>query len=224
MNLSTTEFKSKTCDKCNKSFPFECYSEDKNSEDRLWKYCKSCVMKSCGKLAKPKIYKIKPNKLVKLNKPQKLSKKVIRYLEIIKDETKKCSKCELFLPFTDFHKSKNDLAGLSSICKGCSSNYTNTIMDTGLTRAREKHIKNKYNLEIEEYLKMIEDQDNKCKICGKPEVFTSSKGNVKSLAIDHHHESGRVRGLLCQKCNSAIGMLMDDIQLLESAIEYLKNN
>lgn len=59
--------------------------------------------------------------------------------------------------------------------------------------------------------------DNRCEICGKTE-----KDNGKRLAVDHNHETGMIRGMLCNNCNLGIGYLKDNIDLLKSAIKYLK--
>ena len=78
-------------------------------------------------------------------------------------------------------------------------------------------LKRKYNLSIEEYETLIESQNNSCKVCG-----THAKNNIKGkLYIDHCHTTGKVRGLLCMKCNSALGLLNDDKTLVQKLIDYL---
>lgn len=83
-----------------------------------------------------------------------------------------------------------------------------------MLRAR---LKRKYNLSIEEYETLIESQNNSCKVCG-----THAKNNIKGkLYIDHCHTTGKVRGLLCMKCNSALGLLNDDKTLVQKLFDYL---
>jgi len=78
-------------------------------------------------------------------------------------------------------------------------------------------LKRKYNLSIEEYETLIESQNNSCKVCG-----THAKNNLKGkLYIDHCHTTGKVRGLLCMKCNSALGLLNDDKELIQNLLDYL---
>lgn len=78
-------------------------------------------------------------------------------------------------------------------------------------------LKRKYNLSIEEYETLIESQNNSCKVCG-----THARNNIKGkLYIDHCHTTGKVRGLLCMKCNSALGLLNDDKELLQNLLDYL---
>lgn len=68
----------------------------------------------------------------------------------------------------------------------------------------------KYNIpgKLAKYLRLIKN----CQSCG----------STKRLCIDHDHKSGKVRGVICHKCNSAIGLFDDDIRLLQNAISYLK--
>lgn len=80
----------------------------------------------------------------------------------------------------------------------------------------------RYGITLEQYNAMVAAQDNKCLICGLEENTVSKSGITKVLAVDHCHTTGKVRGLLCYKCNVGIGHLQDSIEVLESAIQYLK--
>lgn len=82
-------------------------------------------------------------------------------------------------------------------------------------RKHRKHIlKIKYGLTPEQASELFAANDGMCQIC---DVRTA-------VMIDHCHSSGAVRGALCSQCNTALGMLMDSTQLLQSAIDYLKEN
>lgn len=81
-----------------------------------------------------------------------------------------------------------------------------------------------YGISVDEYNKLYEIQNGLCAICKNPEKSKSTSGSVKMLAIDHCHFKNKVRGLLCQKCNIMIGHANDNIELLQSAINYLKIN
>ena len=70
------------------------------------------------------------------------------------------------------------------------------------------------------FKEMIKQCNNRCSICGI--LFTMEKQS-NSPHIDHDHKTKRVRGILCSKCNTAIGFFNDDISVLDSAISYLKN-
>lgn len=78
-----------------------------------------------------------------------------------------------------------------------------------------------YGITIEEYDAMSEKQGHVCAICGNAET-AMIRDTVKKLAVDHCHQSGKVRGLLCADCNRALGMFKDNIDSLEAAINYLK--
>lgn len=86
------------------------------------------------------------------------------------------------------------------LCKSCHSEYIR---------------KRKFNLEDNEYQKLLEKQNGRCAIC------QSDTPEKRSLAVDHCHETDKIRGLLCSKCNTGIGSFKDNIQLLENAIAYL---
>ena len=71
---------------------------------------------------------------------------------------------------------------------------------------------------------MESQQGGVCAICKKPEKSKWNTEQPMLLAVDHDHETGRVRGLLCNNCNTGLGKFMDDPDLLSSAIEYLRTN
>lgn len=83
-----------------------------------------------------------------------------------------------------------------------------------IQRRAEKAIS--YGLSVDEYLAMYSNQNGKCAICKK--VPSTKRG----LHIDHCHETGKVRGLLCHGCNVGIGNFKHNVDLIESAIIYLR--
>ena len=91
---------------------------------------------------------------------------------------------------------------------------------------RNASYKRKYGLTLEEYNERLLNQNYLCAICKKEEtrINTRETDGKKHLVVDHEHITGKVRGLLCTKCNSILGFSMDDIQILENAILYIKEN
>lgn len=89
---------------------------------------------------------------------------------------------------------------------------------TNPTYRRREALK-KYNMSIEDYNKIYEQQKGICLIC----KGNFPNGTNKGLVVDHCHTKGHVRGLLCNPCNQAIGMLKHDILILEEAIRYIQN-
>ena len=80
---------------------------------------------------------------------------------------------------------------------------------------RKWHLKVKYDMTLAEYDAMFEEQDGVCYICGLPETF-------QRLGVDHNHKTGKVRKLLCNRCNRTIGYIEEDIELLKSMMQYLE--
>jgi len=83
---------------------------------------------------------------------------------------------------------------------------------------------NYLKLSVTDYEDMLKQQNELCKICKKPETMLSNGKTkvLKRLAIDHCHKTGKVRGLLCHRCNTGIGGFYESPELLQSAIDYLK--
>lgn len=79
---------------------------------------------------------------------------------------------------------------------------------------RNGNLMRKYGITVDEYDRILSKQGGVCKICGK-----SSQG--VSLAVDHDHQTGRIRGILCENCNRGLGMFKDSPMLLAEAIKYL---
>ena len=89
--------------------------------------------------------------------------------------------------------------------------------------SRGSSLKKKYNLSIDNYQRMIEQQNNKCAICSNGETNTF-KGNIVYLSVDHDWKTGKVRELLCKNCNTSLGNLNEDISLFYKCIKYLKKH
>lgn len=129
--------------------------------------------------------------------------------------SKTCSMCEEDLPLDAFHKAPHSKLGVHTYCKPCRSEYRKKNYDP---LAVKRHgLKAKYGITLEQYDEMFEAQGGTCLICG-------NEGGERDLAVDHSHETGEVRGLLCLNCNAGIGNLRDDIELLKKAIKYLERN
>jgi hypothetical protein len=77
-------------------------------------------------------------------------------------------------------------------------------------------MKTRYGLAYEDYLAMLNGQDGVCAICHQHETYEGL-----DLSIDHDHSTGKVRGLLCQSCNTGLGKFRDSVELLERAKLYL---
>ena len=83
---------------------------------------------------------------------------------------------------------------------------------------RKYNIKKWYGITESEYDNLIESQDNKCAICKSED---NKRKNSKYFFIDHNHDTGKIRGLLCDKCNKLLGSAFDNTEILKKAIKYL---
>lgn len=85
---------------------------------------------------------------------------------------------------------------------------------------RRARLRKEFGLSLEQFDAMLAAQGGVCAICKQPE--TRQRSGIKTLSIDHCHATGRVRGLLCNRCNRAIGLLQDTAEICDAAAEYLR--
>ena len=146
--------------------------------------------------------------------------------------TKMCPNCNKNLSIDLFNKS-NRRDGFQTYCKKCHNQmqrdkYASDPMakvkrQIRAGRRKEKdplvqrrsELKRLYGITLEDYVDMFSKQEGVCAICLE-ECQTR-----KSLSVDHDHATGKIRGLLCNRCNRAIGMLNDDADILERAKQYV---
>lgn len=147
---------------------------------------------------------------------------------------KTCTKCHVAKYYSEFYADKTRTDGLYPQCRACAA--------SSKARSRAKHGQNreailawrrdnpdrvrlmdrkqllkKYGLTIEDYERLVREQEGSCALCGEP----PTQGN---LAVDHCHTSGRVRGLLCRGCNTGLGNFKESPELLDRAANYLRTH
>ena len=96
--------------------------------------------------------------------------------------------------------------------------YQEKYQETHDRKQYFSHYFKKYGMTKEEYIQFFNNQNGKCKICGKHQSELKRR-----LAVDHCHITGRIRGLICANCNTAIGFFNDDPVLVGKAKIYLEN-
>ena len=128
-----------------------------------------------------------------------------------KDKT--CVECGTVYPATAkyFHRQRRNKDGLRGRCRQCRKKYAK---ENYLVH-KDYLLRNIYGLTLVEFDKMFEDQGGSCKICG------GVNKNGDRLSVDHDHKTGKIRGLLCARCNSLLGLACDDTSILLEAIRYL---
>lgn len=133
-----------------------------------------------------------------------------------KDGLRKCLNCLEIKSFDDFHNHKSATHGKQYTCKNC-SNKPKIRSENYKKNKRSHQLKSAFGINLEEYEILSQSQNNVCAIC-------KTNNTNKRLAVDHCHKTGKIRGLLCGKCNTGIGLMQDNIHILQSAINYLELN
>lgn len=152
-----------------------------------------------------------------------------------------CNACKTNKPLDQFGKDKWDRSGYTNYCKKCrnerarfrerkngSYNRRNEKhkeyrrqyykRPEVLDRLRDQWFKKNYGISIEDYYDILNRQDGKCAIC----ETEAGEERIKRLVVDHDHETKKIRELLCHTCNRALGLLKDNVSILEKAIRYLR--
>ena len=138
-------------------------------------------------------------------------------------ESRICSSCNQEKEEHFFTKRRTHRPGkMVSVCTPCKVEYNKQRRKTFPERVaeieRRSKFKRAYGITLEQYYELLQQQNNCCAICGtdKPSERT------KYFAVDHCHATGKVRGLLCTKCNRGLGLFNDVPERLQAAVNYLK--
>jgi hypothetical protein len=116
---------------------------------------------------------------------------------------KYCRRCKQTKPHSEWDRNRTASDGLATACKACRR-----------TEGRARHLRRNYGITEAERDEMLAEQKGLCSICLKR----------PAIHVDHCHKTGRVRGVLCFNCNSAIGNLGDDPGAVRRAAAYLEGN
>ncbi len=174
----------KNCKQCNQEKEFSQFHKETRAKDGHMNICKECRLG---------------------HKPHK---PIIEGLKI-------CTKCKESKDINSYSLIKGGFR--QSQCKTCRNKNLQDKRNLNPTKEalnkRRQRLKAKYNISLEDYSKLYQEQKGCCKICN---TFYSK------LAVDHCHETMKVRALLCNLCNTALGGFKDNSQLLLNAINYLK--
>jgi hypothetical protein len=151
-----------------------------------------------------------------------------------------CTKCKEVKDSSLFHRYDKKKNGFTSQCKQCRNEkrktfyWSNPEKERNKTQKYRKHLretdpqklflsnrntklKQAYGIDLEQYDKMLKAQACKCAVCGKEHV----EEEKKRLVVDHCHDSEQIRELLCNNCNTALGLLKEDIQVIDKLKDYI---
>lgn len=137
-------------------------------------------------------------------------------------QTRECSYCKEEKDITDFYAKKGGKNGNMPHCKKCHNKESRAWQKKNpITNAKNRRnytLRTKYGLTPESYKLLLESQNNCCKVCNKelvPGFLTH---------VDHNHLTKKVRGILCNSCNVAIGFLRESPIIAKNIIRYLESN
>lgn len=182
----------KTCKRCNDLKCKSEFNDDKRTKDGLSYWCRSCY----------RIY----------NRERQTGVSVVN---------KCCSRCKKTKLSSDFYlrRSGRQSGRLMSQCIDC---LRIIQKDRGYTRQMKSVVlERKYGVTIEQFDSMMWSQDGKCAICERQLTEDTGKGKTTTACVDHCHETGEIRGLLCGNCNRALGLFQDNIDIMKKAQKHI---
>ena len=145
----------------------------------------------------------------------------------MEQKTKRCNACKQTLSVEKFSRRLN---GYQHLCKPCQSvyqkNYVRKLNPEKRAKANRKwRLIKIFGITPEQFDQMLEDQNHVCAVCKNSErLITHSTGKPAPLSVDHCHKTGRVRALLCNRCNTTLGKVADDPHLLRHLADYLEQH
>ncbi|MCX4450726.1 endonuclease VII domain-containing protein [Streptomyces sp. NBC_01789] len=132
---------------------------------------------------------------------------------------KVCKQCGQAKPINGFHLRRSRPEGRDSTCRACRSDYArsrNAIPEQKI-RARENSLRLKYGIGIADVEAMLEQQGGRCAICRTDQ-------HPERFHVDHNHQTGEVRAMLCLSCNALLGHSREEVRVLLAAVDYLKGH
>lgn len=213
----------KICARCKTSYPYHQFHKDKQHKDGHYSLCKQCTAKKRQEM----FDKINPHRKIRV-------------------EEKECRRCRTTKNKAEFNRHRGRTDGLNTECKSCravrdkeryiaiqnnpvSRKHCQTTQaklararystPEGRKKAKNYALKHKFGITLVEYERILKEQNGLCAICKQPAALQNPK-NMR-LHVDHDHSNGRVRGLLCLRCNTGLGMFNDSVEIVEAAFRYL---
>ena len=139
--------------------------------------------------------------------------------KLYSDLYRTCMTCGEKKLATEFYMRDKKTGRRHSACKECDKARVKARHQANPERTRNNDLKRNYGITLQEHQQMFKDQQGVCAIC-KGE----GDGKWRKLCVDHDHETGKVRQLLCRNCNMILGQAGDNTNLLEEMIKYLQKH
>jgi hypothetical protein len=124
---------------------------------------------------------------------------------------KRCADCNQTKPVEEFPRNKNSKDGYHCYCKACNNARTQESRQRLHGGSRHYHLKHRYGIGADEFDELVRQQGGVCAICGRADPEH----------VDHSHDTGDVRGILCFNCNGGLGQFRDSVDALLAAAAYL---
>ena len=125
-------------------------------------------------------------------------------------QVRECYECGETKPLNLYTTDKRRLDGYFGNCRACATKVQKKRRTKEIIK--NDNLWNMYGIDLEDYKRMYQMQDGKCRIC---------RADFPTLAVDHCHNTSNIRGLLCRGCNVGLGNFKDSIENLRNAIIYL---
>lgn len=169
----------------------------------------STVCKKCEKIKNEEKYR-------KKNPITEYYSIILENKELVIQNRRKCPKCKFIFDLNFFRSVRTNNRNIKTNCFNCRRSR-NKQDKNDIKNSRLRKI---YNISLEDYNELEKEQNYRCVICLK----NKTKNKNKSLVVDHDHQTGLVRGLLCNNCNRSIGYAQDSICILKRMIEYISKH
>ncbi len=189
----------KRCHDCDVEKPLDQFWRNRASADGRATYCIPCFSRRNRQAAERRA--AREGRTLPPSSP--------RPSDLASDE-KYCPSCQQVLPLTSFVRNRSAPSGFGSYCRPCQAEKSAASLKRVHGSARHYHLRRRYGLGADEVLSRLEAQGSSCLICRRPIT-------AKTAHIDHDHVTGKVRGILCFRCNSRHGSASPTIRRFSSA-------
>lgn len=190
----------KRCRDCGETKPIVEFWKWKGSKDGHALYCRDCFgFRNAATIARRRERQGLPPLVPRAKPPE------------VPEGLKWCRDCAEIKPLEMFVLSKKSPTGRGSYCKPCQNARGEESRQRLHGGSREYHLRRRYGIGVKVFEAILAEQDGKCLICERPDPEH----------VDHDHQTGKVRGILCFNCNQGLGNFRDDIRSLIRAVNYL---